>query len=225
MPSDAVYRNRKKSLNKYRDFSFTLGKKLTPSQKGAITKAWKKHENQINLERASNREGSGYKFVKANKSQLRKLRKMFPDRVTNKGVFIKFPANKKGKAEKVRINKDGSAEVQIGKRTQVYVKADAELYVKDKDAFISDVLKDRPEPDAIALEINGNTGNEALSPKKFVRKIEDNYLSKVNVTFQKAKKGHHKSAARITGVVLTYFGPMKGRRKMTTKRLRQLTED
>lgn len=139
------YRDIKKRLNKFTDFSFKMprkGKDFTPQQKAALTRAWSKHAKDV-------------RKVEAGQAIFKPTTKYTRDTLgknyhhTNKGIFVP-------RANEVNIKKKNGKRILEIKRNRgkdIYIKWNVEEFPIFDD-FIKMVWKEY-KPDAVAKSIGG----------------------------------------------------------------------
>lgn len=140
------YRDYKKRLNKYVNFSFNLprkGKKLTPAQKATITRMWKKYGHSIRgIEKGEK------VFVKATRAQKRALGRQFFG--TAKGIFV----NRATRAKIVGKGKNTQLLAEIRNRRSILV---PRKIGENIDDFFNRMLDyEAPDDWTVALSINGS---------------------------------------------------------------------
>lgn len=222
---EKIYRERFKETANYHNYDFKLPKgKLSPNQKRAITLQHRKQKSFSGLKRSEKYSESGYKFVKGSRGQLSKLKKLYPDQTTNKGAWVKTPKLRGKKFSRVGFDKKGNPEIEIGNRKQVIIPIDAAEFVRDKQGYLRDLLKNKAKPDAISLQVNGFTADTARDADTFLQEVGEEYFQSLAGVFKReAEKTQNKKAAQVTGIILTYFGTRKNRKRLTSRYIDNIT--
>jgi hypothetical protein len=146
--------------------SFALGgRKNTPQQKGAVTRAWKKY--RIHL---APRTGTvPAKFVPLSKAQLRVAKKFYaPTALTKGGLFIQPPKGVPARDYKVTVNTRTKRVEVRSPRKKVFdeiVGIKPTDILRDPTAAIKKTLAGMKNVRQVQIMVNGFQGKNTYSPK------------------------------------------------------------
>jgi hypothetical protein len=212
------YGKRLEEISPYSDFRFKATKKFTSSQKGQITKEWKRLRPFIG--KKSEKGDYQYKFLEGAFSIT--ADKAFK---TNKGAFVQIPRRSKGKVSKHIIKKGQNEIAKIdytngktgrAKRRDFIVAVDAKKMVKEPEKYLDQIRKElglsKRDVLGVHLLFKGFQNRNRYSLGYFVR-----YLSEPTERFDKLKRSR-KINEVITGIKLVTVRRSPKKKKKGTKK-------
>ncbi len=216
--SRAEYLEKARALKRFHNFSFPLNRKLSPNQKAAVTRQWKRLGSTAKEYQRAEKDPEKdvtTKLVKvSSERERRRLKKTFGDRVTNKGVLVRIPATPKKDLKRVKVDVNGDfLKMQIGIRANYYVPIDiTELVGPDRERYFESVLENfkiengkTNDPEEITYVINGYPMKRRFDFSDF----EDEMAGTISGYSTVMAELHDlNSGMNVTGLIFTYFEPI-----------------
>lgn len=158
------YRDIKKLLNRYHQFSFAMprkGQSFTPQQKSAITRKFNEYKNLIRRDLKG--DGTFIPYPKGSK-----LRGLDGER-TNRGIFYKYPG-----AELKRIGRNKyQVQIKYKKLREVFIPFPDDIkFNLDLIKLFVEGMTNRYKPDYILWSVNGFRGRTQYIPETFQLYVE-----------------------------------------------------